>query len=519
MTDYGHDLQFGTFLTPDAQRGSQVLELAALTELCGLDLVTVQDHPYQARFLDAFALLASIAARTSSVRVAPNVANLPLRPPFVLAKTVASLDLLSNGRVELGIGAGGFQDAIAAAGGPRRTPGEAFAALAEAIEIIRATWDVAGGTVRHEGRHYRAVGAHPGPAPAHRVEIWIGAIGPRMLRLTGSHGDGWLPSMPYVPPEALGERNALIDEAAAAAGRAPADVRRLYNVNAADGRGGPGLAGSPGDWAEQLAGLALEHGMSTFLLMADDAELIRRFAGEVVPAVRELVDAGRASAAGPEPGERSPGPGTAPPARAATSEHALAVRPTADDGRRLSPVRPWDEAARPSWTPDDPGRRYTAAEQAQAQHLIDVHDQLRAELAQVQHLVAQVAAGTIDLGAARSLINTMTMRQNNWTLGAYCESYCRIVTTHHTIEDRSMFPHLLGNEPALGPVIDRLEQEHHVIAEVLESVDRALVRLVSEPAGIDALREAVDLLSDTLTSHLAYEERMLLVPLARHGMY
>jgi alkanesulfonate monooxygenase SsuD/methylene tetrahydromethanopterin reductase-like flavin-dependent oxidoreductase (luciferase family) len=122
MTDYGHELEFGTFLTPNAAHPEQVLELAALTEVSGLDLVTVQDHPYQSRFLDVWALLAVIAARTSSVRVAPNVANLPLRQPFVLAKTVASLDLLSNGRVELGLGAGGFWDAIAAAGGPRRTP-------------------------------------------------------------------------------------------------------------------------------------------------------------------------------------------------------------------------------------------------------------------------------------------------------------------------------------------------------------------------------------------------------------
>src|SRR5947208_2496797 len=102
MPDYGHDLQFGTFLTPDAARADHVLELAGLTELVGLDLVTVQDHPYQARFLDAWALLGAIAMRTSSLRVAPNVVNLPLRPPFVLAKTVASLDILSNGLVELG---------------------------------------------------------------------------------------------------------------------------------------------------------------------------------------------------------------------------------------------------------------------------------------------------------------------------------------------------------------------------------------------------------------------------------
>src|SRR6478735_4908580 len=202
MTDYGHDLQFGTFLTPDAARADRVVELALLTETAGLDLATIQDHPYQGRFLDAWALIATILARSSTLRVTTNVSNLPLRPAYVLAKTVASLDVLSRGRVELGIGAGAFWDAIAAAGGPRRKPGEALAALDEGIELIRQTWQA-------------------GPAPLHDVEIWVGAIGPRMLALTGRVGDGWLPSQSYVPPEQLAERNARIDEAAAGAGRDP----------------------------------------------------------------------------------------------------------------------------------------------------------------------------------------------------------------------------------------------------------------------------------------------------------
>ena len=113
----------------------------------------------------------------------------------------------------------------------------------------------------------------------------------------------------------------------------------------------------------------------------------------------------------------------------------------------------------------------------------------------------------------------MTMRQNDCALGAYCQSYCRLVTTHHTIEDTSMFPHLRSRQPELVPVIDRLEEEHHVIAAVLDEVDRALVAVVSEPDGTARLREAVDLLSDTLLSHLSYEERELVEPLARVGFF
>jgi hemerythrin-like domain-containing protein len=113
----------------------------------------------------------------------------------------------------------------------------------------------------------------------------------------------------------------------------------------------------------------------------------------------------------------------------------------------------------------------------------------------------------------------MTMRQNNWTVGVYCESYCRVVTTHHTIEDQSVFPHLRARDPRLAPVIDRLQEEHHAIHGVLEEVDRALVAFVSDPDGIKQLRAAADLLTDTLLSHLAYEERELVEPLARLGFY
>lgn len=124
MTDYGQELRFGVFITPAAGRADSVLELAKLADTVGLDLVTFQDHPYQPRFLDTWTLLSVLAAQTSTVRVAPNVANLPLRPPVVLARSVASLDVLSGGRVELGLGAGAFWDRIAAVGGPALTPGQ-----------------------------------------------------------------------------------------------------------------------------------------------------------------------------------------------------------------------------------------------------------------------------------------------------------------------------------------------------------------------------------------------------------
>lgn len=160
---------------------------------------------------------------------------------------------------------------------------------------------------------------------------------------------------------------------------------------------------------------------------------------------------------------------------------------------------------------------YTPHQQATARHLVDVHDHLRSELTQLVALIDQVVAGSLAAAEARSLVNAMTMRQNNWTLGAYCASYCRVVTMHHSYEDAGMFPHLRSRDASLAPVIDRLEADHHVIAGFLEALDEALVALVSEPDGVARLRVVVLELADTLNEHLAYEERMLLEPLAKFG--
>ena len=516
MADYAQELEFGIFPSPEAARLDDLLTLVALAEVEGLDVVSVQDHPYQQKYVDTWTLLSVLGARTSTIKLAPNVASLPLRPPVVLAKAAATLDLVTGGRVELGLGAGAFWDAIAAAGGPRRTPKEAVDALTEAVELVKAFW--AGGTLRFEGEHYRAVGLHAGPAPAHDIPIWLGAYKPRMLRLTGRLADGWVPSMGYADPPDLPGLSAVVDEAAEAAGRAPAAVKRIYNVFGRFGSGSGFLQGKPGDWAEQLAALTLEVGMSSYILGSDDPAVITRWAAEVAPMTRELVEAERLRRASGAP---VPPPAAEPPV---VSDRVELATPTAPPAMVSSAV-PWDESARPSHDPgDDPVAPYGIRPE-QGQHLVDIHDHLRGELAQVRDVLEQVRRGHLTVGAARSAINTMTMRQNNWTLGAYCESYCRVVTTHHSLEDASVFPHLRRSEPGLGPVLDRLEEEHHVIHDVLEQFDEALVMLVgSDGTGrageeaLDGVQASLDLLTDTLLSHLAYEERELIGPLSRHGL-
>jgi hemerythrin superfamily protein len=201
-----------------------------------------------------------------------------------------------------------------------------------------------------------------------------------------------------------------------------------------------------------------------------------------------------------------------------TGDERLGVTPTPDTGERLSSVRLWDEAARPAGPQPPADARYTAHGRAIAGHLVEIHDHLRTELAQIRDLIAQVR-DSADAARVRSAINQMTMRQNSWTLGAYCASYCRIVTGHHTLEDQAVFPHLRAREPGLVPVLDRLADEHKTIHKVLEDIDAALVEHLRDSGSFDGLQEAADILTDVLLSHLAYEEAQLVEPLARHGFY
>ncbi|THJ07429.1 LLM class flavin-dependent oxidoreductase, partial [Nocardioides sp.] len=283
MPDYGHALRFGTFITPVHTPVMHAVEKAELAEGLGFDLVTFQDHPYQPSFHDTWTLLTWVAASTSRIQVSGNVLNLPLRPPAILARSAASLDLLSGGRFALGLGAGAFWDAIEAMGGRRLTPGQSVDALSEAVDVIRGIWDPdVRGPLRAGGEWYRVNGAKPGPAPAHEIPIWLGALKPRMQRLVGEKADGWLPSFQYIGSEGLTAGNRVIDEAAESAGRDPREVTRLLNI-------------SPGMPAEELTRMAVEEGVSVFILATDDPGQLEEFASDVIPAVRKDVEGGRAA--------------------------------------------------------------------------------------------------------------------------------------------------------------------------------------------------------------------------------
>ena len=284
---------FGISVTPYAEAYPQIVEQVALAERLELDIVGIQDHPYQRRFLDTFALIGDLLARTSRLRFFPDVASLPMRPPPMMAKAAASLDIMSGGRFELGLGAGAFWDAVAGMGGVRRERGESVAALEEAIAIIRGALD--GGperrVVRGTGPHYSVPGYPPGPPPAHRVEIWVGAMGPRMIDLTGRTADGWIAGGGVSRADEFAAIRSRLDTSAAAAGRDPGDIRRIVNLSGVMMNDSPGdgpLDGPVAKWVDTLTGWASDLAIDGFIYWPSDAGLdqIERFATQVVPAVK-----------------------------------------------------------------------------------------------------------------------------------------------------------------------------------------------------------------------------------------
>jgi alkanesulfonate monooxygenase SsuD/methylene tetrahydromethanopterin reductase-like flavin-dependent oxidoreductase (luciferase family) len=288
MPDYGLPLHFGSFVTPAAADPARTVDLAIASEVAGLDLVTFQDHPYQPRFLDTWTLMSWVGARTSRIRISANVHNMLLRPPAVLARAAASLDLLTGGRVVLALGAGGFAQAAEAMGAPVRTPAESGDALAEAIRVIRELHDTdAAGGVFLDHEHHPIRGAKRGPAPVQRpMPIWLGVLKPKGLRLVGRSADGWLPSFGRLEhgADGLDAGHRVIDEAARAAGRDPSGIRRLLNIGPREAR------------PDVLADLATGHGIDTFIVTGDDESFVTEVATRVAPETRALVAERRAAA-------------------------------------------------------------------------------------------------------------------------------------------------------------------------------------------------------------------------------
>ncbi|WP_327142690.1 LLM class flavin-dependent oxidoreductase [Nocardia sp. NBC_01327] len=295
------NIRFGISIPPTAAALEDVLDMAKAAEDEGLDLVGIQDHPYAAEFGDTFAVLGACLSATRRISVYPGVANMPLRRPSMLAKQAATFDLLSGGRFELGVGAGAFEDGVVAMGGPALTGRAALRALEEGIEIIRAAWRP-GRLVSVLGDEYTVQGIAGGPAPAHRIGIWIGAMGPHALDLIGRVADGWVAPLPnWLPWERWRAAQDRIDTAALAEHRDPRTITRMAALPGVISdqrlqprpRGNDPIQGSAQEWAEIIAALHKNARFDTFIYWPPgfDVDQVHRFARRVVPAARNLLAA------------------------------------------------------------------------------------------------------------------------------------------------------------------------------------------------------------------------------------
>src|SRR6201996_239536 len=287
-------MQFGAFIGPRADDIAGVRERVLAAERAGFDFVSIQDHPYVPAYLDTFSLIANLAATTSTLRFITNVANLPLRPAPMLAKAAASIDRLSGGRFDLGLGAGRVWAEIERMGGPTWTPGEAIGAMSEAIDTFQTAWGFEG----EDGA---------GVAPAHRIGIWVGGAGPRMLGLIGRKADGWIAPLAtgYETQPAAQDR---IDAAAAAAGRDPAAVGRMIQLvgrvtdtastisRPRSGAGSQAIRTTPEHWARIVAEFAVEERFNAMNIVLEEetSDQIIRFGADVVAAAREALTDGTA---------------------------------------------------------------------------------------------------------------------------------------------------------------------------------------------------------------------------------
>ncbi|QSN53250.1 FAD/FMN-dependent dehydrogenase [Mycobacteroides abscessus subsp. abscessus] len=288
--NYGQPLRFGAFLIPSSTAADQVVERAQLCERLGYDLVAFPDRPPLPHLLEMWTLLSWIAARTSRIRLMPNVADLQLRDPVILARAAASLDLLSEGRIDLGLGAslrGSDADAMG---------GTTLDAVADAIPIIRGVLDAdAPGPFEFHGTHHNIDNVQRGPLPVHRIPLWISGYRRSSLSLAGRAADGWIASLFGAAPEQaledLHKDAATIDSIAAESRRDPADIRRLLVLPERFNNQVSGLLEGPVSlWVNELLPFVVQEGFSTLILATDDDLCLEHFAKELAPALREAVD-------------------------------------------------------------------------------------------------------------------------------------------------------------------------------------------------------------------------------------
>jgi alkanesulfonate monooxygenase SsuD/methylene tetrahydromethanopterin reductase-like flavin-dependent oxidoreductase (luciferase family) len=258
-------------------------------ERLGFDFVSMSDHPGAEGTFETWTLLTWVAAHTSSIKIAPRVLGIPFRNPALLAKMAESLQRLSEGRLILGLGAGGNDAELRSFGASDLSPGQRVQAMGEAVRIMRSAWSSA--STSFEGNHHTSVGLAMDPKPEKPIPIWLGTFGPKAIAITGELADGWIPTLGYATEDALRAMRLDLCTSAARAGRDANAVASILNVQvciAPKPLDDPNVVSGPAEVVTaRLAGL-LDIGFVGFNLLPTGPESHdqgARFMAEVMPSL------------------------------------------------------------------------------------------------------------------------------------------------------------------------------------------------------------------------------------------
>jgi probable F420-dependent oxidoreductase len=271
--------------------------LAVRADELGFDSVWVHDHVFNVGhvldriggkpYYEPLTVLGFVAARTSRVRLGTSVLVLPYHNAIRLAKTAATLDVLSGGRLIMGVGVGLIQQEIEAMGSPYAQRG---AITDESIGVMRALWTQ--DEPSFEGKHYRFAGMKFSPKPLQRpsIPIVIGGVSRAAIRRAARLGDGWQPL--GTSPEALGQGVATLREEARACGRDVSQIPISIAMSLAKARAGRHALGTTPDEIIKNAEAYARVGVETLVISANTGDpsearaALEMVAREVLPAVR-----------------------------------------------------------------------------------------------------------------------------------------------------------------------------------------------------------------------------------------
>jgi len=282
----GKRLQFG-IQTPAVRPWSEMVDLWQRSEALGFESAWLPDHlvpPFRPEgpILEAWTTLAALALETSYMRLGILVSCNTFRHPPLLAKQAVTVDHLSEGRLELGIGAGWFRPEHEMYGIDLPDTPELVARFREAVELIDQL--LRNDTTTYHGQYYQLTDAlfRPAPLQKPRIPFTLGAHGPKMLTITARYADRWNSTGTVAE---MKQRNQMLDEQCAAIGRNPAEILRSHLYVP------PQLTGErPWDSADafhDFVGRFREVGVTEFLLQpSPDWARVERIATDVMPSLR-----------------------------------------------------------------------------------------------------------------------------------------------------------------------------------------------------------------------------------------